>query len=612
MNYLDDLRDVKFNLFEWLPLDKLLRAERYRDFGRDDLEMTLEEALKMAKGEVASTLKDSDRIGARFEDGKVFMPESFRRGYKTVAEAGWIGAAENPEYGGMGMPECVNTGVAEFLMGANSALALALILCRGTGHLVESFGTDEMKGLFCEKLYSGQWSGTMCLTEPGAGSDVGACKTKAERLESGRYRISGEKIFITCGEHDLTPNIVHAVLARIPDAPAGTKGLSLFIVPKLRVKGDGSLAGGNDVACGNIEHKIGIHGSPTCSMVFGANGECEGFLLGKEQEGISLMFQMMNEARYEVGLQAMAIASAAHQAALAFAKERLQGKHYKDRRPDAPQVPITEHPDVRRMLLDMQAYVQGMRALLFYTACNMDTAGVTEGEEKEKLHGMVELLTPVCKAWCSDWGFRVTEWAVQTYGGYGYTMEYPAELYLRDQKITSIYEGTNGIQALDLVGRKFRMQGGAYLKAAIDAAAATAKEFVTDTDLGASAMLLGSAAKEFASATESYTKRVDGMEVAMTNAVPILDMLGHLFCGHLLIRQAALAKEKLEEILSDKMVSPKNKAAYRALLEESGEARFYHNKIQTAKHFAHRGLPLVQALATGVRAGEVAPMEAVF
>jgi len=612
MIYRDDLRDVKFNLFEWLPLDDLLKVPKYSDFARSDLATILEEALKVSQGEVAPTFEESDRVGATFSDGKVTLPESFRKAFRTVADAGWIGAGESPDYGGMGLPECVTAGVSEFLMGANSSLALALILCRGTGHLVERYGTEEMKKLFCEKLYAGHWAGTMCLTEPSAGSDVGASKAKAVKLDGGRYKITGEKIFITNGDHDLTPNIIHAVLARTPDAPPGTKGLSLFIVPKIRVKPDGSLGEPNDVRCGNIEHKLGIHGSPTCSLVFGANDGCEGYLLGEEQQGMPLMFLMMNEARYEVGLQGMAIASSAYQSALAYAKERLQSKHYKDRRADGPQVPIVEHPDVRRMLLDMAAYVQAMRALLFFSAHCLDQTHVAEGEKKEYYQGYLELLTPVCKAWCSDWGFRVTEWALQTYGGYGYTMDYPAEQLLRDQKITSIYEGTNGIQALDLVGRKFRLQGGKPVKVLLEAVGETAKAHVTDADLGASAMHLGAALKEFTSFLDSYTKRIDGMEVVLTNAVPILDMLGHLFTGHLLLQQAALAKGKLEELAFDRGVSVKNKEAYKAFLKDSGEARFYHNKVQVAKHFAHRGLPMVIALSTGAKAGEVTPMEAIF
>ncbi len=496
MNYLDDLRDVKFNLFEWLPLDKILKAERYGDYERADLEMILEESLKVAQEVLAPANEDGDRIGARFEDGKVTMPPSYLDAYKTVTEAGWVGTTADQEFGGMGLPDVAGTAVMEFFLGANVALTLSMMLGRGTSHLIESFGTDELKATFCEKMNTGEWGGTMCLTEAGAGSDVGASKTKAEKTGDGVYKITGEKIFITSGDHDMASNIIHAVLARLPDAPAGTKGLSLFIVPKIRVKADGSLGEPNDVQVGNIEHKLGIHGSPTCSMVFGANGGCEGYLLGQENEGMALMFLMMNAARYEVGLQGLAVASTAHQHALAYAKERLQGKHYKDRTPDGPQVPIVEHPDVRRMLLTQLSYVQAMRALLFFTSSEMDQAKTSEGEEQKRHQGLVEVLTPVCKAWCTDWGVKMADMALQCYGGYGYTMDYPAEQYLRDARIAPIYEGTNTIQALDLVFRKFRLNQDS-LKQLLGKVQETAQEYMTDMDLGASAMHLGQALKEF-------------------------------------------------------------------------------------------------------------------
>ena len=457
MKYIDDARDVKFNLFEWLDLDTLLKAERYKEFDREQLEMVLDEALKVAKGSLAACNESGDRVGAHFENGKVTLPPGFGKAFKDMADGGWISPTGNPEFGGMGLPESVGTGISEFTMGANTSLSLTVLLTRGASHLIETFASDELKATFCEKMYTGQWAGTMCLTEPSAGSDLGEIKTKAVKQDDGSYLLTGEKIFITAGDHDLTPNIIHAVLARTPDAPTGPKGLSLFVVPKFRVNPDGSVGEFNDLACSNIEHKLGIHGSPTCSLVLGANGACQGFLLGKERHGLLLMFQMMNAARYEVGIQGLGIAAAAYQAALAFARERLQGRSLANREPQAGQVPITEHPDVRRSLLMQSAYCQAMRALVSYTGWCMDMAHITEGEEHDRWQGLMELFTPVCKAWCTDWGFRVTEWALQTHGGYGYTCEYPAEQYLRDAKIASIYEGTNGIQALDLVGRKFRM-----------------------------------------------------------------------------------------------------------------------------------------------------------
>ena len=612
MKYLDDARDVKFNLFEWLDLDALLKSERYKEFDRDTLDSILDEALKVAKGSVAACNESGDRVGAAFSEGKVTLPPGFDKAYRDLASGGWIGPTANPDFGGMGLPESLGTGISEFVMGANTSMSLTVLLTRGSAHLIESFGTDELKAIYCEKMYSGEWAGTMCLTESSAGSDLGDIKTKAVKQEDGSYLLSGEKIFITSGEHDLTPNIVHAVLARTPEAPSGAKGLSLFVVPKFRVNADGSLGQFNDVACSNIEHKLGIHGSPTCSLVFGANGGSQGFLLGRERTGLLLMFQMMNAARYEVGVQGLGIASAAHQSAVAYARERLQGRSMTNREPQTGQVPIIQHPDVRRSLLTQSAYVQAMRALASYTGWCMDMAHITEGEEHDRWQGLVELFTPVCKAWCSGWGFRVTEWALQTYGGYGYTVEYPAEQYLRDAQIACIYEGTNGIQALDLVGRKFRLQEGKPVKHLLGLAAQTAQTLAADPVLGPSALQLGAAVKALGAVLTEIPAKENAMLLTMLNAVPVLDMMGHTVSGYLLLQQASLAKDKLAAIMKEKGVDPSDRAAVSALLKDSGEAAFYHNKIQAAIHFAHRGLPQVGAQSVALRAGEVAPMEAVF
>lgn len=612
MKYLDDARDIKFNLFEWLDLDAVLKSDAYGEFDREQLEMVLDEALKVSKGSLAACNEAGDRIGARFENGRVYLPEGFATAYQDLASGGWISPTMGPTFGGMGLPESVGTGISEYIMGANTSLSLQVLLNRGAAHLIEDFGTDELKDTYCERMYSGVWTGTMCLTEAGAGSDLGEIKTIAVKQADGSYLISGEKIFITSGDHDLTPNIVHAVLARTPGAPAGAKGLSLFVVPKVRVKPDGSLGEPNDVACAGIEHKLGIHGSPTCSLVFGNNDACQGFLLGQEGQGISLMFQMMNAARYEVGIQGLSIASAAQQAAMAYSRERLQGRIFSNKKADAPQSPIVQHPEVRRSLLLQASYVQAMRALVSYTGWCMDMAHTTKGEEHDRWQGLVELFTPVCKAWCSDWGFRVTEWALQTFGGYGYTMDYPAEQYMRDCKIASIYEGTNGIQALDLVGRKLRMQEGRPVKHLLGLVAESAQSLAPDPILGPSAQQLASAVKAMGSVLTEIPTRENGLLLTILNAVPILDMLGHLVGGHLLLQQAVVAQAKLAALLKERGVAAQDEAALRVLLSESPEAAFYHNKIQVAIHFAHRGLPLVAAQAVALRAGETAPMDAVL
>ena len=613
MGYQADIRDINFQLFEWLPTGQLLKNEMFSQWERGDVEMVLGEALKLAQEQLDPTNRDGDKVGARFEDGRVVMPASFHPVYQKIREGGWIGCINNPEYGGMGLPDAVGTGINEMFFGANMALSLTALLTRGASYLVEKFGTDEMRALFCERMYTGEWAGTMCLTEPQAGSDVGASKTRAVKQPNGRYLIQGEKIFITSGDQDLTPNIIHAVLARTPGAPEGTSGLSLFIVPKLRVNPDGSLGEPNDVACSRIEEKLGIHGSPTCSLVFGGNDRCEGFLLGEEKAGMKLMFHMMNPARIEVGLQGAALAGAAHQAALDYARTRLQGRHWtRMKEHGAPQVPIIEHPDVRRLLFTSGAYVQAMRALLLQTSYFIDMTHVTTGEEQERYQSYVEVLTPICKAWASDWGFRVTEWCLQVYGGYGYTADYPAEQYLRDAKIASIYEGTNGIQALDFVARKLPAKGGKAIRDLLGMAEKTFKTLRNDKQFMEPAWMLGAALKQIEDISKGLAKRPDAPIVVLLNSAPFLDMIGDVLGAHFLLDQAIIARTRLGELLAGAGVDAGDKKAVRAFVESKPEAAFYHNKVQTAIHFAYRVLPQVTARAVAIRAGEVAPVEAIL
>jgi len=428
-DFVADLRDIKFVLFDQLNLDPLLASERFSDFTREDLEMILDEGYKFAREVLGPVNAAGDREGCTYNaaDKSVTVPKAYHEAFKLFNENGWTSLSNSPEFGGQGAPQCLMIAACDSFFGANISINLGALLTTGAAHLIETWGTDELKQIYCEKMYRGQWSGTMCLTEAQAGSDVGASSTKAHK-EGDHYLIEGEKVFITFGDSDLTENVIHAVLARTDGAPRGTKGLSLFVVPKFRVNADGSVGEFNDVICSGIEHKLGIHGSPTCTMVFGSDGKCHGWLLGEEGGGMRAMFQMMNEARISVGLQGVGIGNAAYQAALGYAKERLQGsdiKNFKD--PEAPKVPIIKHPDVRMMLLRQKAYCEGMRSMLIFAAYCEDMAGVTKDEaEREKFHGLTEIMTPICKAYCSDMGFRVTEWALQTYGGYGYISEYPA------------------------------------------------------------------------------------------------------------------------------------------------------------------------------------------
>ncbi len=605
MDYKVDLRDVKFQLFEWLPTAKLLEAEKFANWDVENVEMVLDEALKIAQEQLATCNQDGDRVGAQWTAGKVTVPPSFHPVFKTVAEGGWIGLLASDEYGGMGMPEVVGTAVTEFFSGSNVALSLTLMLTRGCGAMIEGFGTKELKDTYVPKIYTGEWTGTMCLTEPQAGSDVGASTTKAVPQGDGSFLIKGEKIFITSGDHDLTDNIIHLVLARTPGAPAGTKGLSLFVVPKMRVNPDGSVGEANDVYCNNIEEKMGIHGSPTCSLVFGQNDACLGWLLGEELQGMKLMFHLMNAARIEVGLQGCAIAGAAHQQAVAYAKGRVQSRHWKEfQNPEAEPVAIIEHPDVRRALLSSKAYTEAMRALLLQTSYYLDMAHLAEGKDKERWQSFVEVLTPICKAWASEWGVQVAHWCLQVHGGYGYTGEYPAEQYMRDAEIACIYEGTNGIQALDFVARKMPAKGGKPIKELLGMAEATFKATKDDPELMEPAWLLAAALKQIESIAKELPKRPDGIQLMLVNAVPLLDMVGTCFCAHLLLDQAKLAKQRLSALLAAKGVSIADKKAYKDFLQGDPEAAFFHNKVQTAIHFAYLALPTVPAKAAAIRSGE--------
>ncbi|MCX7635034.1 MAG: acyl-CoA dehydrogenase family protein, partial [Syntrophales bacterium] len=462
-NGLVSTRDQQFLLFEQFNVETLFEKERFKDFSKDIALMMQNEAEKMAVNVILPTYAEGDKEGCHIDKtGQVRVPRCFHDAYKKFCEGGWLAAARSPEVGGQGMPVSLANAYSEYFAAANFAFLMYPGLTNGAAHLIELYGTEEMKNKYMYKMFAGEWGGTMCLTEPGAGSDVGALKTTAKRLPDGKFLITGTKCFISSGDHDLTPNIIHPVLARIEGDPPGTAGISIFIVPKIRVNDDGTLGEPNDVKTGNVEHKMGIKGSATCTLIFGDEGKCIGELLGKEREGMRIMFNMMNEARLEVGMQSLGHASAAYEHAVQYAKERIQSTPvWEMKSPDAKAVPIIMHPDVRRDLLWMKAMVEGIRAINFFTAYSLDMAEVAETpEERAKYKGFAELLTPICKAYSSDMACLVTSKAIDVYGGYGYCQEYPVEQYMRDVKIACIYEGTNGIQALDLVGRKLGQNKG--------------------------------------------------------------------------------------------------------------------------------------------------------
>ncbi|MFZ5571646.1 MAG: acyl-CoA dehydrogenase [Thermodesulfobacteriota bacterium] len=459
---ISDRRDIDFILHEMLNVADLAQYEKYADFDRKTVDLIISEARNLAVKEILPTQKIGDEEGCKFENGVVKVPEAFKRPYKLFREGEWIAMTDAPEYGGQGMPKTVALAAGEYFTGANCAWMMYPGLTHGAAKMIEELGTPEQKKLFVKKMYTGQWAGTMLLTEPEAGSDVGALTTSAKKNSDGTYTITGNKIFISGGEHDLTENIIHPVLARIEGAPAGTRGISLFIVPKIWVNPDGSLGEDNDVVCTGIEEKMGIHGNATCSLALGGKGKCRGMLLGEENKGMKAMFLMMNEARLGVGLQGFGFATASYINAVNYAKERKQGKsllQFMD--PNAPSVAIIEHPDVRRQLMFMKAYVEGIRSMIYFLGSCFDRVAVAKtDEERQTAQNLIELLIPVVKAYSTDKGFEVCVQGVQVYGGYGYIKEYPQEQLLRDCKITSIYEGTNGIQAMDLLGRKLGMNKG--------------------------------------------------------------------------------------------------------------------------------------------------------
>ncbi len=616
MAYEADERDTKFILHEQLKIEKLLELPPYKNLSLEEIDLMLTEAAKFAKNVLDPLNKPSDEEGAKFADGKVSMPEGYQSAWDHLCEGGWVGLSGDPEYGGLGLPITVRIATNEYSTGACSAFTLTAGLTASSANVIAAFGSEEAKKLFCEKLYTGQWGGTMCLTEPGAGSDVGANKAQAVKVEGteDRYRITGTKSFISSGEHDLTENIVHLVLARTPDAPPGTRGISLFIVPKYRVNSDGSLGEFNDIVCTNIEHKMGIHGSPTCTLNFGDEGKCEGILVGELNRGITYMFQMMNEERIAVGLQGVAIAGASYLTAREYAKVRIQGPHVTRMRDKAaPKVEIIQHPDVRRMLLEMKALVEGCRALLLTTAFYEDMARSDDPEVASLYQGYVELLTPICKAYASDMGLHVCDLGIQVLGGYGFCSEYPQEQYMRDVKISSIYEGTNGIQALDLLGRKIAMKGGIFFMNYMTKFNDFVSEHKDHAYLGKSMAELETAKNLLAEITMYFQQKSTGGDpiYPVLNATPYLRFFGEVVVGQLLLEQALIAYDKLQPYW-EKAGVREDVEGQKKLAEESDEVKFYWGKLQSTKYFITQILPDAEAKAKSMKSDDISPLEIVF
>ena len=590
-----DRRDVDFVLHEQLKVEELARHERFAEFNRKAVDLIISEARNLAIKEILPTRQDGDRQGARFDGGKVFVPESFHKAWKAYIEGEWLAMTEDPDWGGQGMPRAVAMAAADYLNGANFAFMMYAGLTHGAGKLVESFGSEKLKKLFLKKMYTGQWTGTMLLTEPEAGSDVGALTTSAVKNPDGTYSITGNKIFISSGEHDLAENIIHPVLARVDGAPAGTAGISLFLVPKIWVNDDGSLGEPNDIVCTGIEEKMGIHGNATCSMALGSKGRCRGMLLGEENKGMRAMFLMMNEARLLVGSQGLACASPAYMYALAYARERVQGRHLlKALDKSAPSVPIIQHPDVRRMLMLMKVYVEGMRSLIFYVGHLEDclhTAG--DPDAKARYQGMIDFLIPIAKGYVTDRSCEVCNLGIQVYGGYGYIREYPMEQLLRDCRITPIYEGTNGIQAMDLLGRKLGLNKGrpmmdllGEIQAALAAAKAVPRTAPFAETVEGMLNKLGEVAMHMGAAAMS-----DKVLTAFAFAHPFLEVCGDVVMAWMLLWRARIAAEKLAAGVKEK------------------DALFYEGQLKSIEFFASTILPVTFGKMKAILAGNTAMVD---
>lgn len=584
-----DRRDLRFVLFDLLKVQSLASHARYRDLDVDALEMLLDEAGRFAEQRLFPLNLQGDKTGAAFQDGIVRAVPGMRDAYREFVEGGWLTMSEAPALGGQGLPEIVKFATHEMFLAANFPFMCFVNLTHDAAKLIELFGTDTQKAFYMAPMYRGEWTGTMCLTEPAAGSDVGALRTRARPAADGSYRIKGQKIYITNGEHDLAGNIIHLVLARIDGDPDGTRGLSLFIVPKLRVNPDGSAGSRNDVQCTGIESKMGLHASPTTTLVFGEGDDCHGYLLGKPREGIRGMFHMMNQSRLEVGLFGLGVCSVSYRHALAYAKERVQGQGSAG---EEGRVTIIRHPDVRRNLMSLKAYSEGLRAQLYYCAHAMDQVALAaDRAEAQRWQDVVDLLIPVAKAHATEKGVSMSALGIQVHGGAGYTDAYPLEQYLRDSKVACIFEGTTGIQAIDFALRKVHMKGGAVFRAFLvgmddvleRAAARAGWTPYVDQFRGTRDRLLAM--------PDAIARGAEGERLRdqLASATPLLEVAGELFVAYFLLWSAVAAEERLSlHAVPAELATPRGAGD-----ACDAERSFLLGKVAVARHFIATALPRV-------------------
>lgn len=573
--YRPPLEDIRFVLHDVLRADDLSELPGYEEVSADLVDQIIEEGGKICEEVLFPINQSGDAEGCVLENDEVHTPKGFKEAYDMFAEGGWCGLSADPEYGGMGMPVMLNTVMQELICSANMSFGMYPGLSQGAYEALHTFGTEEQKQTYLPKLITGEWSGTMCLTEPHCGTDLGLIKAKAVPQDDGSCLITGTKIFISAGEHDLTENIIHLVLAKLPDAPEGVKGISLFVVPKFLPKDDGSIGERNKVVCGSIEHKMGIKASSTCVMNF---DDATGWLVGEKHKGLRAMFTMMNAARLGVAMQGLGIAEVAYQNALAYAKERLQMRSLTGTKaPDKPADPIIVHPDVRRMLLISKAFTEGARALAYWAGYLLDVSEKSADEDQAKgADDLVALLTPILKAYLTDMGTEVANLAVQVYGGHGYIWEHGVEQYVRDARIAQIYEGTNGIQALDLVGRKMPQGYGRLLRRFFHEISNYIEEHQADEDLQEFIFPLAKAFAKLQQATAMVAQKgLKNPDEAGAASSDYLRQFALVALAYMWCLMAAAARKKLEA--------------------GEGNTDFYESKIKTARFFMARMLPEADA-----------------
>jgi alkylation response protein AidB-like acyl-CoA dehydrogenase len=583
-----NLRDIRFVLYEVLKVEGLLDSERYSMHSRETFDMAIDAAYKLAREVCWPAYTSMDKAGVKYDPRtrKTEVPESMHRVWAASKEGGWFGITSEYEHGGQQFPGTVGRAVEFILHAANTAARMYVGGTNGAAHLIAAFGDEKMKATYVEKLTAGEWAGTMALTEPQAGSSLSDVKTTAVKAKDrDHYLITGTKAFISSGDHDLAENIVHPVLARLPDAPPGVKGLSLFIVPKYRLRPDGSIGEFNDVVTGGVEHKLGLRGQATATLNFGENSDCHGWLMGEPNKGLTYMFQLMNSARIATGVQATAVASNAYQHALQYSKERLQGRAITEKDPTKPQIAIVNHPDVRRMLLTQKAYTEGMFALLAYAANLIDRIRISSSaEERERAQDLLEILTPVCKAYGSDISFQSTVLAIQVYGGYGFSEEFPLAQMLRDQKVFSIYEGTNNIQAMDLLGRKVVMKQGASFKALVGEIAKTIEEARGLAPLKEMTDKVEAALRAVIDTTQHLAKLLVEIDLYMSYASPYLQMFSQLVISWQLLWESVVAQKALDD--------------------GSPERNFYLGKLAAAQFYVNNDLAYAHTTARIIKTGD--------